>query len=156
MTNQQSLFQTPQTEYTNDDWYTPKWIFEALQLTFDIDVASPPETVPWIPAKQRFTMADDGLAQPWEGLVWCNPPFSKITPWIHKFIQHGNGVLLAPFARSKWLDHIWLSNAKMVQLPSNLKFAKPDGNYYSMSLGACLWAMGNEPIKALENLGKVR
>jgi hypothetical protein len=156
MTDQQTLFQTPQTEYTNDDWYTPKWIFDTLGLTFNIDVASPPEGVPWIPAQSRFTMADDGLTQPWQGLVWMNPPFSKITPWAHKFINHNNGIALTPFGRSKWLDHMWNSKATMIQLPSDTKFAKPDGNFYSMAFGAVLWAMGNEAQTALKNLGKTR
>ena len=156
MSDQQTLFETPQTEFTNDDWYTPKWIFDTLGLTFDIDVASPPQGVPWIPARRRFTMADDGLAQPWDGMVWMNPPFSKITPWAHKFISHGNGIALTPFARSKYLDHLWNSKATMIQLPSDLKFAKPDGNFYSMSFGAVLWAMGNEAQNALKNLGKTR
>ena len=156
MTNQQSLFQAPQTEYTNDDWYTPKWIFDTLGLTFDIDVASPPDGVPWIPARSRFTMADDGLSQAWDGLVWMNPPFSKLTPWAHKFIDHGNGIALTPFAKSKWLKHMWDSKATLLPLTSDLKFSKPDGSLYPMSFGCVLWAMGIEAQTALKNLGKVR
>ena len=126
MSDQQTLFETPQTEFTNDDWYTPKWIFDTLGLTFDIDVASPPQGVPWIPARRRFTMADDGLAQPWDGLVWMNPPFSKITPWADKFMEHGNGIAMTPFSKSKWFDRMWNVNTTIVNLPSDLKFQRPD------------------------------
>ena len=156
MTGQQTLFSAPQTATGNDDWYTPKWIFETLGLTFDIDVASPPEGIPWIPARRYYTMEDDGLAQPWKGLVWCNPPFSKLTPWAHKFIEHGNGIMLTPFGRSKWLSVVWDSSATMLNLPSDLKFQKPDGGWYSMSFGAVLWAMGEQAQDALTNLGKTR
>jgi len=156
MSDQQTLFGTPQTEFTNDDWYTPKWIFDSLGLTFDIDVASPPEGVPWIPARRRFTMADDGLAQPWDGLVWMNPPFSKITPWAEKFMQHGNGIAMTPFSKSKWFDRMWNVNTTIINLPSDLKFQRPDGHHYSMSFPALLWAMGTEAQTALKNLGRTR
>ena len=156
MSNQQSLFQAPQTEYTNDDWYTPKWIFDTLGLTFDIDVASPPEGVPWIPTKRYYTMADDGLSQPWNGLVWCNPPFSKVTPWADRFRKHQNGILLTPFARSYYLDRLWVSEATMFHLPYELKFMKPDGKMHAMSFGAVLWAMGDEAQTALKKLGRTR
>jgi hypothetical protein len=68
------IFSTPQTEMTSDDYYTPPWIFETLGLTFDLDVASPPGGIDWIPARRYFTIADDGLSQPWQGFVWMNPP----------------------------------------------------------------------------------
>lgn len=32
-----------------------------------------------------WTVAVDGLRQPWRGeRVWCNPPFSRLAPWIEK------------------------------------------------------------------------
>ena len=156
MTRQQTLFSAPQTATGSDDWYTPKWIFDTLGLTFDLDVASPSGGIPWIPARRYYTMEDDGLAQPWEGLVWMNPPFSKLTPWADRFIEHGNGVALTPFSRSKWLDRMWDSSATMLNLPTTLTFHKPDGRQYSMSFGAVLWAMGDKAQTALTNIGRVR
>ena len=156
MTRQQTLFSAPQTATGSDDWYTPKWIFETLGLTFDLDVAAPSGGIPWIPARRFYTMEDDGLAQPWEGLVWMNPPFSKLTPWADQFIKHGNGIALTPFGRSKWLNRMWDSSATMLNLPSDLKFQKPDGGWYPMSFGAVLWAMGDQAQDALTNLGKTR
>lgn len=69
------LFTLPHAA-TTDDWYTPAWIFEAMDETFDLDVASPPGGIPWLPCRRYYSLEDDGLAQPWEGFVWCNPPFS--------------------------------------------------------------------------------
>jgi len=156
MTRQQTLFSTPQTEIGNDDWYTPRWIFETLGLTFNLDVAAPPGGIPWIPARRYYTMEDDGLAQPWEGLVWMNPPFSKLTPWADRFIEHGNGVALTPFSRSKWVNRMWESSATALCLPSNLDFWRPDGSHMAMSFGAMLWAMGDQAQEALHKLGRVR
>jgi hypothetical protein len=52
---------------TSDDYYTPRWIFDAIGLEFDLDVSAPPGGIPWIPAKKHFTVIDDGLAQEWFG-----------------------------------------------------------------------------------------
>lgn len=78
----------------NDAWYTPPWIFEGLGLAFDLDVAHPAEPLEWIPAAARYTAADDGLTQPWHGLVWCNPPFSDAGPWCRRWAEHDEGCLL--------------------------------------------------------------
>jgi 23S rRNA G2445 N2-methylase RlmL len=78
------------------EWYTPEFIFKALNLTFDLDVASPGlDKTPWIPAKKAYTIVDDGLVQPWFGHCWCNPPYgSSIIKWIIKMNQHKNGIMM--------------------------------------------------------------
>jgi hypothetical protein len=58
----------------SSDWFTPPEIFEALDLTFDLDPCSPGPSH-WVPARKIYTVEDDGLAQPWEGLTFVNPPF---------------------------------------------------------------------------------
>ena len=92
----ESLFSLPSDAYkvTSDDCYTPRWVVDAMGLEFDLDVAAPPGG-PWhVPAKAYYTAEDDGLAQPWEGLVWCNPPYSAFEAWADKWIAHDRGVLL--------------------------------------------------------------
>ena len=54
---------------TSDDYYTPPFIFEALSLTFDLDVCAPVGGVPWLPAKRSLSMIDDGLTTNWQGLI---------------------------------------------------------------------------------------
>ena len=90
------------------EWYTPKYIFDALGLKFDMDVSSPgKEVVPWIPAERHITIKENGLLVPWEGSVWLNPPYGEETPrWLRKFIKHGHGVALV-FART---DTAWFHN----------------------------------------------
>ena len=43
-------------------------------LMFDLDPASPGPGH-WVPARRTLTKKDDGLACPWHGLVFMNPPF---------------------------------------------------------------------------------
>lgn len=62
----------------SDEWCTPSWLLRAAltaagQEIFDLDPCSPVPDGP-VPALNRYTALDDGLAHGWTGLVWCNPP----------------------------------------------------------------------------------
>ena len=67
-----------------DEWYTPPEIFTALALIFVQDPRSPGPSFCHVPAQKIYTKEDDGLYQPWLGLVWLNPPFGRRrgqVPW---------------------------------------------------------------------------
>src|SRR5690349_22282004 len=52
------------------------------EFGFTLDVAAQPWNAKCL---RYFTGDDDGLAQVWEGVCWCNPPYGKaIAAWIHK------------------------------------------------------------------------
>ena len=149
---QPNLFGVPQGETTTDDYYTPGWIFDAMGLTFDVDVASPPGGCPWIPADRYFTMEDDGLAQEWTGRVWMNPPFSSPRPWVDRFIAHRHGVALLPFEKSAWFDRIWQA-ADAIVAPGVRASKFING---PISKPIMLAAMGDECVEAISRLGRVR
>ena len=160
MTRQTTLFSTPQTEMSSDDHYTPPWIFETLGLTFDIDVAAPPGGIPWIPARRYYTMADDGLAQPWEGLIWMNPPYSNAKQWVRRFIEHGNGIALLPVLKNWWLVDLWNhpeTRNVLVLDPGTVDLVFVKDNKGKRIMWQCsAWAMGDEAIEALHKLGRIR
>jgi hypothetical protein len=148
------LFRVEQSEATNDDFLTPSWVFKALDLGFDLDVAAPPwET--HVPAARKFTKADDGLTQPWEGRVWMNPPFSKAAPWVRKFISHGNGVALLPMAKSAWVLDVWASPGTLALPPRFVEFHLGDGQAHIQFM---VWfvAFGEDCVDALANFRRVR
>jgi hypothetical protein len=89
---------------TTDDWYTPHWVFSAAGLTFDMDVAAPvAEEYRTVPARRYLTVLDDGLTTAWQGLIWCNPPYSKAEPWVNKWAKHPEGLLLTrPMPEVHW------------------------------------------------------
>lgn len=156
---QPALFGAPQTQLTSDDYYTPQWVFDRMGLTFDLDVCSPPGGVPWIPAAQRFTLEDDGLAQPWVGRVWMNPPYSNATPWLNRFVEHANGVALLPTAKSLWLDTLWASSAAVVigEGGGEMHFVREGGGKPVRIWFPVLFAaFGAECVEAISRLGVVR
>jgi len=78
-----------------DEWLTPPEILAALG-EFDLDPCSPVNR-PWPTAAQHYTVLDDGLAKPWAGRVWCNPPFGReAVHWLARMRDHGNGIALIP------------------------------------------------------------
>ena len=137
----------------SDEWYTPKFVFDGLGIEFDIDVCSPIGGTGIVPAKKFYSIEDDGLASAWGGVVWMNPPYSKPTPWIDKFLDHNNGVALVPFSKSKWFLNLWESDADLVALPPNLKFVRPDGTSKQIFMQCVLAAVGEYPKQALANSG---
>jgi phage N-6-adenine-methyltransferase len=66
------------------DWETPQDLFDELdaEFGFDLDVCATAETAK---CARYLTPADDGLAQPWRGTCWMNPPYgSAIGDWVAK------------------------------------------------------------------------
>ena len=141
----------------NDDLYTPKWIFDSLGLTFDLDVCASNNPNIVVPCYRRYTIEDDGLVSPWKGRVWMNPPFSQPRPWAEKFLQHGNGVALLPLSgNSRWWRELWASEASVTMVKPNTGFINTEGEEKKIMYGISLWALGEENIKAIEAFGKVR
>ena len=143
---------------TSDDYYTPPFIFQKLGIQFDLDVAAPVGGVPWIPAKKHFSILDDGLSKEWFGLVWCNPPYSDVTPWAKKMIEHKNGIALVQTAKSSWFNHMWAkADGAMILMP-NLKFVRGNGDSAPIFMPAMMFAFGNVALAALDysRLGHVR
>lgn len=154
---QQPLFGMPATVATSDDYYTPRWVFDALGLEFDLDVASPPGGSA-VPAKRYLTVEDDGLACEWEGRVWMNPPYSGVRPWWERFKAHRNGVALLPFAKSAWLSDAWDAADGIVVLPAggNVEFSRPSGPPSPIWLPVFAAAFGGSNVHAISRLGRVR
>jgi phage N-6-adenine-methyltransferase len=72
----------------NNEWYTPADYIEAEREVLggiDLDPASSTEANAVVHAARFFSQAEDGLAQPWHGCVWLNPPYAK--PLIAHFAE---------------------------------------------------------------------
>lgn len=66
------------------------------------------------PAEAAAAAGIDGLAHEWHGLVWCNPPYSHIEPWVRKAIAEVEArrctvLMLLPGNRTEqpwWQEHV--------------------------------------------------
>lgn len=137
----------------SDEWYTPPEIFAALGLNFDLDPCSPGEGH-WVPARNVYTINDDGLTCDWLGLVFMNPPFGGRNghiPWLTKFFDHGNGVaIVRAYTSSAWW-HEHMDRAEMILFPKGkTKFIRPDGTVgRSPGHGIVLIGMGAIACQAI-------
>jgi hypothetical protein len=105
----------------HDEWLTPKYITDTLG-PFDLDPCSPGDRRPWDTATYHLDESDNGLAAPWFGKVWCNPPYGRETfKWLSKLADHGNGIALV-FARTETAG--FLNKFGNVQMP--FSFSKVD------------------------------
>jgi hypothetical protein len=132
----------------SDERYTPAWVFNGLGLRFDLDVAHPADATTHVPCERYYTRDDDGLTAPWAGLVWCNPPFSNATPWAHRMIEHGNGLLLGPVSNGAWTQRI-LAACDLAWLMRDFPFDHPTHAGKRSSMPLVMYALGEIAAPAL-------
>ena len=112
----------------NDEWLTPPYIIKALG-SFALDPCSPVQR-PWDTAAAHLNIHDDGLAQPWNGRVWCNPPYGRDTfKWLEKLAAHASGTALI-FARTEtkgFHTEVWQKAHAVFFFEGRLKFFYVDG-----------------------------
>ena len=139
-----------------DEWLTPQDILCALG-PFDLDPCAP-LSPPWPMAKRTFTVDDDGLKQTWNGFVWCNPPYGRVTAsWLERLGQHGNGIALI-FARTEtemFFEHVWARASSMLFLRGRLFFHHVNGDRALANSGApsVLIGFGVEADRRLHRCG---
>jgi hypothetical protein len=135
----------------SDEWYTPKYIFDALGCTFDLDVASPIQKT-FVPSISFIT--ENSLTTNWYGFIWMNPPFggrNGINPWMDKFFAHGDGIALTPDRSSApWWQKAAKKSDAILFLSPKVKFMRPNGSYgKSPANGTTLFALGKKGVDAL-------
>jgi hypothetical protein len=125
------------TEKWKDEWLTPPELLHALG-PFDLDPCAP-VAAPWPTAVAHYTIHDDGLAQPWIGRVWCNPPYGLVAAaWLERCAIHGDATVLT-FARtetrmfSRW---VWPHAHALLFIEGRLTFCSVDGSRASANAGA--------------------
>jgi DNA N-6-adenine-methyltransferase Dam len=136
----------------SDTWLTPPEWIKALGR-FDMDPCTPPN-MPWRTADVMLTEVQDGLATPWEGRVWLNPPFGQQAAlWLRKMAEHGNGIALIP-ARTEtamFYESVWHRAHAICFVRGRPHFHYADGKRAPFNSGApiALASYGKENTEAL-------
>lgn len=123
----------------SDNWETPQDFFDALnaEFHFTLDAAASDENAK---CARYFTKEQDGLAQDWMGVVWCNPPYGReVGRWVAKAsvsAEKGAVVVMLLPARTdtKWFHDYINGRAEVRFVKGRLKFggAKNSAPFPSM------------------------
>lgn len=137
-------------------WLTPPSIVSPLG-TFDLDPCGAPGHDL---AARTYLLenGDDGLALPWEGRVWLNPPYGKAQrPFMERMVSHGHGTALI-FARTETRDFhslVWQSATACLFLKGRVSFLDEHGVVARANAGApsVLVAYGDDDSERLRASG---
>src|SRR5258707_12771286 len=121
------------------EWYTPARYIEAARLVLgaiDLDPASCEAANQTVKAAHYFSPADDGLARPWHGRIWLNPPYGKPHGksgqelWTRKLLaEHEAGhfdqavVLVNAATETRWFAPLW--NFPICSPDHRIRFSSP-------------------------------
>ena len=117
----------------NDRWLTPPSVVEALGM-FDLDPCGAPGHE--LAARTYLQEdGDDGLADPWFGRVWLNPPYGRtMRVWVERLVEHGVGTALIPVAAGTklWQEVVFKEASAIHFYRHRIKFLRRDGMHDDM------------------------
>jgi hypothetical protein len=114
--------------------------------------------MPWPTARAMLTVHDDGMAQPWQGEVWCNPPYGlELYAWLARLADHGDGVALL-YARTDTIGfqtHVWGRASAVYFFAGRIWFHEPiTGRQRDQNAGGpcCLAVYGKRSLARVRRL----
>lgn len=139
-----------------NEWYTPSLYIEAARMALgaiDLDPATSVKANETVKAERIFTMKDNGLAQPWRGRVWLNPPYAQ--PYIGQFVEKlcteftGGNLQSAVLLTHNYTDTEWFHRAvKDCQLicftRGRIAFESPSGEKAAPTQGQAFFYYGGD------------
>nr|DAP69524.1 MAG TPA: DNA N-6-adenine-methyltransferase [Caudoviricetes sp.] len=102
-------------------WETPQELFEELnnEFHFALDVCATAENAK---CEKYYTPEIDGLSQPWNGTVWCNPPYGRqIGKWVFAAsvasgVRNATVVMLLPARTDTRWFHDYIYQKERVEI----------------------------------------
>ena len=150
-----------------NEWYTPAVHLQAARAVLggiDLDPASSPLANETVGADQIFTMADDGLNQPWAGKVWLNPPYSQ--PAIANFAeklasewQDGNLesaiALTHNYTDTAWFHRLATTCSAICFTRGRIGFVNPEGKKAAPTQGQAFFYFGQDVDTFVDQFGPI-
>lgn len=149
---------------TSNEWYTPARILDrARQVlgTIDLDPASSTAANKDVQATRFYTQDDNGLAQPWRGNVYMNPPYGdEIIQWVERLctaytsMEVESAIALLP-ARTDTKWFALLRDFALCFVRGRLKFSGSDQGAPFPSVVVYLGDDYDKFIKAFGDIGDI-
>jgi phage N-6-adenine-methyltransferase len=147
------------TKYTGEvEWHTPaQWVEAARRVlgAIDLDPASSDRAQETVAAKRHFTKEMDGLARPWAGRVWLNPPYAAglVDRFVGKLVEHvrAGDVAAAVLLTDNRTETEWFHRAagacqRICLKRGRISFVRPDGAGADASTsGSVFFYFGGHP-----------
>lgn len=113
------------------NWGTPPEVFAPLdaEFHFTLDVCATAENTK---CARYYTLADDGLTQPWAGVCWMNPPYGRgVEAWIRKaYTSSLEGATVVCLVKAtpdtRWW-HTYTPHAEVRWIPGRVRFVGASG-----------------------------
>ena len=136
---------------TKDTTLTPLWIIEKLGA-FDLD---PCGFHGHATARRLISLPTNGLAEPWDGRIWLNPPYSDPTPWLGKLAAHNNGIaLVLASTDTRWFhDFIAKYATGVLFMKGRPRFLRHDFSEVGLMRATLLAAFGDNNAAILKRAG---
>jgi hypothetical protein len=115
------------TSSKSSEWYTPPDLVRSIVDFMDgIDLDPCADPGHSVPALRHFTQEDNGLAFPWRGDVYMNPPYGRnIGQWVAKALteQVNEIVMLLPASTdTQWFQPLF-DNCSLCFIAGRLHFS---------------------------------
>lgn len=137
-------------------WLTPKHLVEPLGA-FDLDPCGAPGHDL---ATETYLLerGQDGLALPWAGRIWLNPPYGReAEPFLERLADHGIGTALvfASVETRVFEELVWSRATAVLFLYGRVIFLDESGTpaRTNSGKGSALVAYGNADANALRYSG---
>lgn len=145
-----------------NEWYTPADIIQAAQTVLgaiDLDPASSEHAQRTVQASKYFTLADDGLTQPWHGSVFLNPPYAQ--PHIENFADKmiaevaacrvKTAIMLTHnYTDTAWFQKLAVAASAICFTRGRIRFEAPNGELAAPTQGQAFFFFGNQPGRFYE------
>ena len=111
-----------------DAWCTPAWL-TALLPEVDLDPCSNPRSTVRAVRSYQLERGEDGLALPWAGAVFVNPPYGNPLPWAERAATHDGpvGVLVNLDASTRWWRALTAGLDTALLFTRRIQFTRPPG-----------------------------
>jgi ParB family chromosome partitioning protein len=145
-----------------NEWYTPQEFIESARLVLDcidLDPASSEIAQQQVRAERFFTLADDGLSQPWAGRVFLNPPYAQpaIQQFVEKIVREidlggvSEAILLTHnYTDTRWFHHAAMACDAICFTRGRIGFLSPDGKKAAPTQGQAFFYFGPRPERFQE------